>query len=71
MTRTSWGLGAAGERNPQATTNYGETSSTPTPPSQDGYTFGFLSRVTVDRDGILHGVYSNGQTLDLYQITSV
>ena len=63
------GFGATGERNPQATTNYGEVSSTPTPPSQDGYTFGFLSRVTVDRDGILHGVYSNGQTLDLFQIT--
>lgn len=63
------GFGAAGKRNPQATTNYGEQSSTPTPPSQDGYTYGFLSRVTVDRDGILHGVYSNGQTLDLYQTT--
>ncbi len=63
------GFGAQGKRNPQATTNYGEQSATPTPPSQDGYTYGFLSRVTVDRDGVLHGVYSNGQTLDLYQIT--
>ena len=23
----------------------------------------------MDRDGVLHGVYSNGQTLDLFQIT--
>ena len=63
------GFGLQAKRNPQATTNYGEQSATPTPPSQDGYSYGFLSRVTVDRDGILHGVYSNGQTLDLYQIT--
>lgn len=37
--------------------------------SQDGYTFGYLSTVYVDRDGILYGKYSNGQNLALYQIT--
>ncbi len=63
------GLGLQGERNAQATTNYGDTSSTPVAPYQDGYSFGFLSRVTVDQNGILSGVYSNGQTLQLYQIT--
>ncbi len=37
--------------------------------SQDGYTFGFLQSVSVDRDGILTGSYSNGQVLELYQVT--
>ena len=37
--------------------------------SQDGYSFGYLSTVYVDRDGVLYGKYSNGQTLSLYQIT--
>lgn len=36
--------------------------------SQNGYTFGYLSTVYVDRDGILYGKYSNGETLALYQI---
>ena len=37
--------------------------------SQDGYSFGYLSTVHVDRDGILYGKYSNGQTLALFQVT--
>jgi flagellar hook protein FlgE len=37
--------------------------------SQDGYSFGYLSTVYVDRDGILYGKYSNGQTLALFQVT--
>lgn len=37
--------------------------------TQDGFTFGYLSTVYVDRDGILYGKYSNGQTLALYQVT--
>jgi flagellar hook protein FlgE len=37
--------------------------------SQDGFTFGFLQSITVNRDGILQGRYSNGEVLDLYQVT--
>jgi flagellar hook protein FlgE len=37
--------------------------------SQDGYPPGVLMNVTVNQDGIISGHYSNGQILDLYQIT--
>ncbi|MDR2744149.1 MAG: flagellar hook-basal body complex protein, partial [Desulfovibrio sp.] len=36
---------------------------------QDGYTYGELSSVFVDQDGVLSGRYSNGVTLQLFQIT--
>jgi len=50
-----------------ATTSYSGSSSTLFQ-SQDGYTFGFLQNVTVDRDGILAGRYSNGIIKELYEI---
>ncbi|THB67941.1 MAG: flagellar hook protein FlgE [Desulfovibrio sp.] len=56
------------ERNAMSTTSYAGASSTMFQ-AQDGYTFGFLQQVTVDRDGILSGRYSNGVTLELYEIT--
>jgi len=37
--------------------------------SQDGYTAGFLQSLSVSREGILTGTYSNGQVLDLYSLT--
>lgn len=37
--------------------------------AQNGYGFGDLTSWNVDADGILHGVYSNGVTLPLWQIT--
>ncbi|MHC1700631.1 MAG: flagellar hook protein FlgE [Humidesulfovibrio sp.] len=37
--------------------------------SQNGYTAGFLQSISVSRDGILTGRYSNGQVLDLYSLT--
>ncbi|MBU1039787.1 MAG: flagellar hook-basal body complex protein [Proteobacteria bacterium] len=37
--------------------------------SQDGYTAGFLQSISVSREGILTGTYSNGQVLDLYSLT--
>jgi flagellar hook protein FlgE len=61
-------LGNQAERQSSATTSFSGSSSTPTR-YQDGYTFGFLQNVTVTRDGILQGRYSNGAVLDLYQIT--
>lgn len=37
--------------------------------AQNGYTAGILQNVSVSRDGILTGNYSNGQVLELYSIT--
>lgn len=56
------------EVNSKASTSFSGSSSTEFQ-SQDGYTFGFLQNVSVDRDGILTGRYSNGEVLELYQIT--
>lgn len=61
-------MGNNTERQSSATTSFSGASSTLLQ-SQDGYTFGFLQNVSVDRDGILRGRYSNGIILDLYQIT--
>ncbi len=36
---------------------------------QDGYGYGSLSNVNIDQDGILYGIYTNGITMPLYQIT--
>lgn len=60
--------GSLTERQSSATTSFAGASSTLLQ-SQDGYTFGFLQNVSVDRDGILQGRYSNGIVLDLYQVT--
>ncbi len=37
--------------------------------NQDGYSSGVLQGVTVSRDGVLSGRYSNGQTIQLYALT--
>jgi flagellar hook protein FlgE len=37
--------------------------------AQNGYGYGDLSSWSVDQEGVLHGVYSNGVTLPLWQIT--
>ncbi len=55
-------------RNPDATTSYSGSSSETTR-KQDGYSYGFLQNITINQDGILSGRYSNGVTLQLYQIT--
>jgi len=51
-----------------ATTNY-STGSTTIFQSQDGYTAGFLQNISVDRDGVITGKYSNGQVLQLFAVT--
>ncbi|SDN60041.1 flagellar hook protein FlgE [Desulfonauticus submarinus] len=56
------------ERSALAITNY-STGSTTIYQSQDGYTAGFLQNITVDRDGVITGRYSNGQILQLYALT--
>lgn len=51
-----------------STTNY-STGSTTIFQSQDGYTSGFLQNISVDRDGVITGRYSNGQVLQLFAVT--
>jgi flagellar hook protein FlgE len=50
-----------------ATTCYDASSATYSQ-TQDGYNAGYLQDVSVDSSGILSGIYSNGQTLDLFAI---
>ena len=50
------------------TTQY-PISSTTSYQTQDGYPPGVLQSVSVSSEGIISGTYSNGQILDLYQIT--
>ncbi len=45
------------------------TNNTLISASQNGYGFGDLSSYSIDTAGILYGVYSNGVTLPLYQIS--
>lgn len=51
-----------------STTNY-STGSTTIFQAQDGYTAGFLQNISVDRDGVVTGRYSNGQVLQLFAVT--
>ena len=51
-----------------STTNYA-TGSTTIFQAQDGYTAGFLQNISVDRDGVITGRYSNGQVLQLFAVT--
>lgn len=51
-----------------ATTSY-STGSTTIFQAQDGYTAGFLQNISVDRDGVITGRYSNGQVLQLFAVT--
>lgn len=51
-----------------SSTSYGNSKFVSNP-TQNGYGFGDLTSWTVDADGVLSGVYSNGVTLPLWQIT--
>lgn len=53
--------------NSTCTTNYATSSSTIFS-SQNGYTAGLLSSISVNSDGVLSGTYSNGVTIELYAI---
>lgn len=61
-------LGFDGSLGGNATTQY-PMASTTNFQTQDGYPPGVLQNVTVSPEGIISGHYSNGQILDLYQIT--
>jgi flagellar hook protein FlgE len=56
------------ERAALATTSF-SAGSTTIFQSQDGFSAGFLQNISVNRDGVLTGRYSNGQVLELYVIT--
>ena len=65
------GLGTKGEMQENASTSYSNNTGKnffERSRSQDGYTYGELRYVTVSDDGVLSGAYSNGVTLELYQI---
>ena len=49
------------------TTQYGTKSSISTL-TQDGYSSGGLQRVAIDQNGVVSGVFTNGQTLNLGQV---
>jgi flagellar hook protein FlgE len=53
--------------NSSVTTSYATSSSTVFS-SQNGYTSGLLTSVSVNRDGILTGTFSNGQTQQLWAL---
>ncbi|MFW5488831.1 MAG: flagellar hook protein FlgE [Desulfovibrio sp.] len=50
------------------TTSYSQGSTT-IDQGQDGYTAGFLQNLSIDRDGVMTGRYSNGQVLELFVVT--
>jgi flagellar hook protein FlgE len=56
------------EANALRTTSYSSASTT-VYQSQNGYAAGFLQSISVDRDGVLTGRYSNGQVQQLYALT--
>jgi flagellar hook protein FlgE len=61
------GFGSAGERSNTAVTCQGNSYQEYTL-AQNGYTFGYLSNISVSQNGVISGIYSNGKTLELYQV---
>ena len=57
----------AATRDARASTAYAGTSAT-VYSNQNGYAKGYLNNLTVDSEGKLVGQFSNGQSLELYQI---
>ncbi|MDL2279520.1 flagellar hook-basal body complex protein [Desulfovibrio sp. OttesenSCG-928-G11] len=62
------GLDGFGELQVTNTTNLGDNFYEHNGMKQDGYTYGDLRYVSVATDGVLSAAYSNGVTLQLYQI---
>lgn len=58
---------AQGGTGTDGTTQYG-TASGVSMMSQDGYSSGNLQRISVDQDGIISGIFSNGKDLTLGQV---
>jgi flagellar hook protein FlgE len=62
-------LGLGSDTGQGASTQYSSTSSQTSYESQDGYPPGTLESVSVSSNGIISGTYSNGQIIQLYQVT--
>ena len=54
-------------RDARVTTNYDSPSAT-LYHIQDGYSWGYLDYLSVDREGILSGHFTNGQTEEMYKV---
>jgi flagellar hook protein FlgE len=52
-----------------ASTNFSTSQSTTLFQSQDGYAAGFLQSISVNRDGVVTGRYSNGQVIQHFALT--
>jgi flagellar hook protein FlgE len=52
-----------------ASTNFSTSQSTTLFQSQDGYSAGFLQSISVNRDGVVTGRYSNGQVIQHFALT--
>ncbi|CCH49820.1 flagellar hook protein FlgE [Pseudodesulfovibrio piezophilus] len=52
-----------------ATQSYDTGGSSTLFQSQDGYSAGILQNISISREGVLTGHYSNGQVLELYAVT--
>jgi flagellar hook protein FlgE len=63
------GLDGSGQVQATRTTNLGDNFYEQPGKKQDGYTYGDLRYVNVSTDGVLSATYSNGVSLQLYQIT--
>lgn len=72
VTSTNPGMGVNAERQNTTTTSFRSDNGNnffERFAAQDGYTYGELRYVNVSQDGVLSAAYSNGVTLELYQIT--
>ncbi|WP_045221958.1 flagellar hook protein FlgE [Desulfonatronum thioautotrophicum] len=66
--RSGDGAGGAWEPDALNTTSFASPSTTLFQ-AQDGYTAGFLQNISISREGVLTGRYSNGQVTELYALT--
>jgi flagellar hook protein FlgE len=58
---------AAGGTGREGITQYGASSAV-SYQKQDGYTLGGLRNIAINQSGLITGIFTNGQTLNLYQI---
>jgi flagellar hook protein FlgE len=61
------GTAVANATGKEGLTQYGSTSAV-SYQKQDGYAVGSLRNISISQKGIITGIYTNGQTIDLYQI---
>jgi flagellar hook protein FlgE len=66
----TWGGGAAAGSitiSPDGTTQYAGDFAV-YPPTQDGYAFGNLKNISIGSDGVITGIFTNGQTRTIGQV---